>query len=159
MTFDDMVHGLGEAIGSEVEAERDFCAIEVGDEAMRTVVLVHYAEGEQVVFMSADLGEPPPERMEGLYRTMLEANCDFGMTGGSTLGIDPETGHVRIERYDTLARLADKGPFAVFEKFVLAALEWRRIVSEYRETAELGNASESEDHAEMPVSEAGFMHV
>ncbi len=158
MTFEEMVQALGKGMGAEVETESDICAIEVGDDALRTVIIVHYAQEHQIVLMSADLGEPPPELLEGLYRTMLEANCSYGATGGATLGIDEETGHVQIVRYDSLYTLEDQGPFTVFEKFALAAQEWRRIVSEYRGAVESGDIKEP-DGAEIPLSGAGMMQV
>jgi len=154
MTFHEMLESLGEAMGADVETERDFCAIEVGDGAMRTVVLVHHVEEERTVFLSADLGAPPPERLEGLYKAMLESNGSFGATRGATLGLDPETGHVRCERYDTLDSLAAKGPFAVLEKFARTALEWRRLVAEYREAVASGGAAGGHG---MPIPPEGFI--
>ncbi len=52
-------------------------------------ILVQNVSEHHLVLMSADLGEPPPDGGEKLYRTMLEANNLFAGTAGATLARTP----------------------------------------------------------------------
>ena len=85
------------------------------------------------VLMGADLGVPPPERLERLYRAMLEGNDLFRDTGGATLSIDPGTGHFRLQRFDTLDALEEVGPAKALAAFADVAAAWAKIIRDFRD--------------------------
>ena len=51
------------------------------------------AHGADLLYF-ADVGGPSPERAPGVHKALLEANHFWAGTGGATLGLQPETGHV-----------------------------------------------------------------
>ena len=84
MTFKDTIDALAQKIGVEIDIEDDACALkaQATDGTSVTVWMQGYDE-RGAVFTGADLGAPPPERLERLYRAMLEGNDLFRDTGGA----------------------------------------------------------------------------
>ena len=85
MTFADIVAILSTEIGATIEMEKDTCALRAGGSNKSSVtILVQGLDVRGAMLMTADLGAPPPERLERLYRALLEANDLFRDTGGAT---------------------------------------------------------------------------
>jgi len=108
--------------------------------------------------LTGDVGEPPPERLEGLYKTLLGANHLFGGTAGATISLDPDNGRIALCRALPLATLDGDKFYAEVERFVNTAETWAKVVSDYR-----GAAAEAPDEGaaeERPAFGAGgFMQV
>ena len=134
MTFSDLVTALSKEFGMEIEIENDACAVHASaaDGAGVTVLLEGF-DDHGAVLATADLGAPPPERLEHLFRSMLEANDLFRDTGGATLSLDPATGHVRLQRFDALDAVAEAGPAKALLAFTNVAAAWADIVRDYRD--------------------------
>ena len=145
MTFKDAIAELAQKLGVEIDGEGDACALmaKAKDGTSVTVWMQGYDE-RGVVLTGADLGAPPPERLERLYRAMLEGNDLFRDTGGATLSIDPDTGRVRIQRFDTLDALEEVGPAKAFAAFADVAAAWAKAIRDFRDAPEeVGNAVDS----------------
>ena len=134
MTFDDIIAALSKEMGAEIEVEGGFCAVRTGgDDGNGIMVLMQDLDGQGEMLTTADLGEPPPERLERLYSMLLEANDLFRDTGGATFSISRDNGHVRLQRHDAFDALAAKGPAKALMDFANVAETWAGIVRDYRE--------------------------
>lgn len=134
MTFKETIAALAQKLGVEIEVEGDACALTAGakDGTSVTIWMQGYDE-RGAMLTGADLGAPPPERLERLYRAMLEGNDLFRDTGGATLSIDPDTGRVRLQRFDTLDALEEIGPDKAFAAFADVAATWAKAIREFRD--------------------------
>ena len=137
MTFSEFITALEKGLGTTIETEGDAAAISTGTaDGPSVIILLQGFDERDSVLMTADLGLPPPERLERLYRTFLEANDLFRDTAGGTLSVVPGTGHVRLQRYDTYAALVEAGPDKAFLAFADVAAAWAQIVRDYRDAPE-----------------------
>ena len=134
MTFKGTIAALAQKLGVEVAVEGDACALRASakDGTSVTILMQGYDE-RGAALMMVDLGLPPPERLERLYRTMLEGNDLFRETGGATLSIDPDTGHVRLQRFDTLDALEEIGPAKAFAAVADVAAGWAKLLRGFRD--------------------------
>ena len=137
MTFSEFIAALEKGLGTTIETEGAAAAISMGaaDGAATTILLQGLDEWDSVLMM-ADLGAPPPERLERLLRTLLEANDLFRDTGGATFSLNPATGNVRLQRHYAYDALAEAGPDKAFFAFADVATAWAQIVRDYRDAPE-----------------------
>ena len=151
MSFDDIVSVLSRAFGLELKVVQDTTVFEVDSEDGNTKVqvVIHYVSERKLVLMSADLGEPPPEGGERLFRTMLEANNLFEGTVGATLALDAVTGRFRLQRYESPDEFSNDIK-AIVESFIETALFWSRAIADFRPTGE---------EPEAPSGDFHMMHV
>ena len=133
MAFADIVATLSKELDIEIETDGDACAVSAdAANGFSATVLLQGFDDRGAVLMTADLGAPPPERLEALYRALLEANDLYRDTGGATLSLDPETGHVRLQRFDAYDALAEAGPAKALLAFAQAAADWTAVVRDFR---------------------------
>ena len=137
MSFEDVVNVLGRAFGLELKVVQDTTVFEVSSEdgGTKVRVLVQDVSERKLVLMCADLGEPPPDGGERLYRAMLEANNLFEGTAGATLALDAATGRFRLQRYESPDELANDAK-AKIELFIETALFWGRAIADFRPSGE-----------------------
>lgn len=137
MSFEDIVTVLGQAFSLELKVVQDTTVFEVGsdDGSTKVQILLQDASERNLVLMSADLGEVPPEGREKLYQTMLEANNMFSGTVGSTLALDAASGSARLQRYVPGDDLANN-VMGILETFIETALLWSRMITDYRASAD-----------------------
>ena len=83
----------------------------------------------------ADVGEPPPEGHERLYRVLLEAMFMGEGTGGASFSIARDDGRVCLHRVDPLAMLDFDRFKSNLERFVNILEEWRGTLADFREAA------------------------
>ena len=133
MSFEDIASVLGQAFGLELKVVQDTTVFEVvSDDGSTKVQILLQDSGERnLVLMSADLGEVPPEGRERLFQTMLEANNVFSGTVGSTLALDAASGNARLQRYMPGDDLANN-VMCTLEPFIETALLWSRMIADYR---------------------------
>ena len=151
MSFDDIVSVLSRAFGLELKVVQDTTVFEVDSEdgSTKVQVVIHYVSERKLVLMSADLGEPPTEGGERLFRTMLEANNLFEGTVGATLALDAATGRFRLQRYESPDEFSNDIK-AIVESFIETALFWSRAIADFRPTGE---------EPEAPSGDFHMMHV
>lgn len=133
MSFEDIVAVLGKTFSLELSVVEDTIVFEVASEdgGTKVQVLVQNADERKLVLISADLGVPPPDGRESLYRTMLEANNLFQGTAGSTLALDAATGRFRLQKYESPDDLSNDTK-AKIESFIETALFWSRAIADFR---------------------------
>lgn len=144
MTFDEIAKAIGEGMGLELAVVDDTTAVRLGERDGGGVEVVLRGFDERGgMLLTADLGEPPPERLERLFKAMLEANDLFRDTGGATLSIDPATGRARLQRYDDYEAWSAGGggeSARLLAFFAQCAAAWAGIVRDFRD----GGASAAE---------------
>ena len=135
MTFADIIAALSKELGTEIETEKDACAVRTGADGQQPVTILLQAFDERrALLMTADLGQPPPERLERLYREILEANDLFKDTCGATLSVNPANGNVRLQRFDPYDVIAEEGVSKALTLFANVATAWAKLVGDYRDT-------------------------
>ena len=137
MSFEDITSVLERAFALELSVVQDTTVFEVESEdgSTKVQVLIQSVSESGLVLMSADLGEPPPDGRECLYRTILEANNLFEGTAGATLSLDAPTGRFRLQKYESANELSNDVKVKV-ESFIETALFWSRAIADFRPTNE-----------------------
>ena len=131
MMFRELMAEFAGRIGLEEPVEIDeegFCSFGFGD---ATVAMQGMDELETLA-LSADVGAPPPERLEQLYGEMLKANYNFAGTNGATLSLDPRTGSAHLCRCVPYSALGGDRLETFVLDFITALADWRRRVRDFR---------------------------
>ena len=140
METTELIKDLGERLGIALELDTNgVCAFE----ADGILISLHDLPELNAIVVIGDLGTPPPERLEGLYVALLEANHLFRDTGGATLSRDPETGHLALCLALQRMIISPDGFYDAVERFVSVAQVWANVIRDYR------NAPPTED-SQMP---------
>ena len=146
MTFADIISALSKELGTEIDIEGSTCAVRTGADGRQPVTILLQGFDERgALLATADLGQPPPERLERLYRSILEANDLFRDTGGATLSVNPETGSVRLQRFDPYDVIAAAGASKVLVLFANVAAAWSALVCDYRDAPREGTGNSSDE--------------
>ena len=142
METSELIKDLGERLGVELEPDANgVCAFE----ADGLVISILDLPELYAIALIGDLGTPPPERLEGLYAALLEANHLFRDTGGSTLSRDPDTGHLTLCRVLQRGMLGPDDFYDAIERFVSTTQVWANVIRNYRE------ASPTDDDSQAPT--------
>jgi hypothetical protein len=141
MVFEDIVAVLERAFKLELSVVQDTTVFEVASEdgSTKVQVLLQSVSERKLVLLSADLGEPPPEGCEKLFRTMLEANNLFSGTAGATLALDQTSGRFRLQKYESHDELANDAEGKLVS-FIETALVWSRSIADFRPSNEEGDS-------------------
>ncbi len=153
MEAKELIADIAKRIGLEYDGGDTFSF-----EADGLVVAISNLPDIDAVALTGDIGEPPPERLEGLYKTLLGANHFFGGTGGATISLDPGTGRIVLCRALPLATLDGDKFYTEVERFVNTAETWAKVVSNYRD-ATTEAPGELDVDAAPAFSASGFMQV
>ena len=155
MDFREFIQQFAERFGIQMpEIVDEAAAFDADGMPFFMMRVVSEGEGDYLV-VAADLGEPPPERLEGLYKTLLAANYLFSGTGGATLSLDGD--RIMVCRSLPIAIMDGDSFYAEVEKFVNTAETWRKIVVDYRDAAALTPAADAAESPSFPSG--GFMQV
>jgi hypothetical protein len=100
------------------------------------------------VILFAGIGALDPDTADAASRALLEANHFWGDTGGFTLGLIPGTNNVLMCGRERDSQLGDGGLFRLFDRFVSAALHWRRRLPNIAEDAPGRAVAQMTDTAE-----------
>jgi len=142
MTYGELLAAFGEKLGGGVELTPDDAGAVVLDVDEMQLTILGLEDVGQVV-LTGVVGEPPPEdRIENLYRAILEANHNFGGTFGATLSINPDDGNVSLCKALPLALADGDSFFADVEHFINVLETWKKLVEDFR-----GAEMEDPDHA------------
>ena len=149
----EIIKALGERVGIGFDPGSDgSCAFEADG------LLVTISDLREIdsIALVGDLGEPPPERLDALYKTLLEANHLFGGTVGATVSCDPETGRLALCRVLPCRMLDGDSFYAEAERFVSTLENWAKIIREFRAAPPVGDSAP----APMPGGhDSGFIAV
>ena len=131
-----MIRKFAERFGIDVPEIVDDAAAFDAD-GMPFLVMRVADEGEsEYLVIAADLGEPPPERMEKLYEALLDAGHAFAWAGGGV-------GHIWLQLREAYASIDVESAIAKVKALGEAAVNWRDIIREYREGASIPGAQMS----------------
>ena len=126
---EEIIKAFGAGLGLDLETDASGSCTFSADSFTVTLTAL---QGPENIALTADLGDPPPEKLENLYRLMLESNYLFNATGGATLSINGENGHIVLCCiFPCRGADADAFPSAV-ERFVNVCESWSKIVAGYR---------------------------
>ena len=146
MAFAEIISELSKELNAEIEIEENTCAVRAGVDGQQPVtILLQGFDERRALLTTADLGQPPPERLERLYREILEANDLFRDTGGATLSVNPATGNVRLQRFDPYDAIAQAGASKALMLFANVAAAWAKLVSDYRDAPHEDETNSAKD--------------
>ena len=133
MEFNELIRKFAERFGIDVPEIVDDAAAFDAD-GMPFLVMRVADEGEsEYLVIAADLGEPPPERMEKLYEALLDAGHAFAWAGGGVFARNPADGHIWLQLREAYASIDVESAIAKVKALGEAAVNWRDIIREYRE--------------------------
>ena len=148
----ELIQSLGSRLNIELGFDENGTC---GFEADGMVVTIFNLPEINAVVLNGDIGEPPPEKLETLYASMLEANHCFQGTAGATLSRSPETGKIGLFKALSPVLLDGETFAAEVERFVNVLELWTKIVKNYRE-----QSSDTEINAgETELKDGDFLRV
>ena len=143
MEFNELIRKFAERFGIDVPEIVDDAAAFDAD-GMPFLVMRVADEGEsEYLVIAADLGEPPPERMEKLYEALLDAGHAFAGAVGGVFARNPADGHIWLQLREAYASIDVESAIAKVKALGEAAVNWRDIIREYREGASIPGAQMS----------------
>ena len=143
MEFSELIQKFAEKFGLETPEIVDDATAFSAD-GMPFLVMRVADEGEsEYLVIAADLGEPPPERMEKLYEALLDAGHAFAWAGGGVFARNPADGHIWLQLREAYASIDVESAIAQVKALGEAAVNWRDIIREYREGSSIPEAQAS----------------
>ena len=115
-------------------------------------IIVTIVDRDDVLNLSAEIGDPPAEGAAAFANLLLEANMQSGMFFAKA----PDPGqYIAVRRLQLC--LVDNDAFdSALESFVNQVETWRRLLADFRVAAK---AAESEEAESATLGSAGFMQV
>lgn len=155
METSEILKSFCERIGIKYEPNADgACSFE----ADGLLVTVSDLRGLDQIALVGDLGEPPPQRLERLYKTMLEGNHLLGATGGATLSLDPDTGRFALCQFLPYRAIDADSLYSVADRFVSTIEAWTKLIGDFRDVLPLADkAAGGHDSGGLQMN--GFMQV
>ena len=126
MEFTRLIEALAEKLGIEITDEGGATAVGIDG----LTVLLHQAD-DDLLLLHADLGEIPVGGRDALAIAALRANFLYQGTGGSTLAINPQNGHLHIQKYNWLERIDPDKALDTLSRFADTSLKWQKLLSDY----------------------------
>lgn len=163
MEFTEIIRKFAERFGLETpEIVDDAAAFDADGMPLFLMRVANEGESEYLV-IAADLGEPPPERLERLYQALLDAGHAFAGAGGGVFARNPADGHIWLQMREAYAPIDVETAISKVKALGDAAVNWRDIIREFREGASIPGAK-APDEALSEASgggegEKGFMMV
>ena len=130
MEASEVIKTFCERVGIAFEPDDDGT---VSLEVDGSVVTINDLREIDAIVIVGDLGEPPPERLEALYKVMLEANYLFGGTCGATISRDPKTGRFALCRVMPCVIADGDFFYAEVERFASTLETWVKIIRDFRD--------------------------
>jgi len=166
MDFSKFIQQFSERFGIEVpEIVDEAAAFDADGMPFFLMRVANEGESEYLV-VAADLGEPPPERLEKLYQALLDAGHNFAGAGGGVLARNPGDGHIWLQSREPFALMDVETAISKVKTLGDAAIKWRDIIKEYREGASIPESATAGEAFAEPLGDAsgdkglpGFMMV
>ena len=125
----ELIKKFGEKIGVNLTPDEDNVYTFEVDEMIVTFNVL--PELDEIV-LSGDIGEPPPEHLENLYKVMLEAQYLFNGTAGATISLNAENNHFSLCKALSCKILDGDSLYEEAEHFVNTLEVWTKLVKDYR---------------------------
>lgn len=152
MEFGDLLSALSEHLGGAIALEPVEGTVVLSVDDMKLSII----DADTAVSFVGVVGLPPPEdRLERLYKALLEANHLFTGTGGATFSIDSSTGEITLCRTIPYAVLTAESFCDALTVFVNTLESWIRLVADFRAAKE----EELEDRGGLNTIGSGFLSV
>ncbi|WP_018693564.1 type III secretion system chaperone [Algicola sagamiensis] len=117
-TYLNLLQDLAQYTGLDAQAFSEVEELFIDD------VCVSFHEQDGDLVLCAMLGQPTQEKLEPIYRVLLEAN-HFGIgTGGCTLGIQQETGNITLTSRHDIEPLSGEILATMLDSFIDVASFW-----------------------------------
>ena len=166
MEFNELIRKFAERFGIDVpEIVDDAAAFDADGMPFFLMRVANEGESEYLV-VAADLGEPPPERLEKLYQALLDAGHNFAGAGGGVLARNPGDGHIWLQSREPFALMDVETAISKVKTLGDAAIKWRDIIKEYREGSSIPEPATAGEAFAEPLGDAsgdkglpGFMMV
>ena len=166
MDFSKFIQQFAERFGIEVpEIVDEAAAFDADGMPFFLMRVANEGESEYLV-VAADLGEPPPERLEKLYQALLDAGHNFAGAGGGVLARNPGDGHIWLQSREPFALMDVETAISKVKTLGDAAIKWRDIIKEYREGSSIPESATAGEASAEPLGDAsgdkglpGFMMV
>ena len=125
----EIIKAFGEKLGIELELDYSYSCSFQADECVVTITAL--SEINQIA-ISGDLGTPPAEQLEHLYKLMLEANHNYSSTFGATLSLDSNNGHFALFKVLPCKALDAEIFYKEMESFISICDTWYKVIRYYR---------------------------
>ena len=153
MEINDILKSFSEKIGMEIMPSDDGVYMFDVD---GIIVTFHVLQEIDTIVLTGDIGEPPPERLENLYKTMLEAQYLFNGTVGATISLNSENNHFYLCKALPQKILDGDLLYAETEQFVNTLEVWVKLVANYRDVVP---KTEVTDETTPNLDSNGFIRV
>ena len=132
--LNNLLREFGSAIGiPDLQLDEEYRCNMMFDEVP---VSFELGDGDESVYIYSLLGQVPDDGLERFYAELLHANYLFAESGGSTLGVDSQSGNVVLLREERLESMRLSTLESVAEQFVSVAEAWMgRLGGEVNEAA------------------------
>ena len=148
MTFGEVIDGIGKSLGVELVDEGGAAAVQVDGNS----VVLQLAD-DDLMLIHADIGEIAPDNRDRVHAAAMGANFLYQGTGGATLAVDPNSGHLHLQKYNWLGRLDVEKAVESLTRFADTVKTWKGLVAEAMSTS-----SAATDLSSAPMT-GGFMQV
>ncbi len=125
----EIIKAFGEKLGMDLELDNAYSCSFQADDVIVTITAL--SEINQIV-ISGDLGTPPAEQLEHLYRMMLEANHLYSSTFGATLSLNGDNEHFALCKVLPCKALDDETFYNEMESFISTCDTWEKVIRNYR---------------------------
>ena len=120
--LNNLLREFGSAIGiPDLQLDEEYRCNMMFDEV---AVSFELGDGDESVYIYSLIGQVPDDGLERFYAELLHANYLFAESGGSTLGVDSQSGNVVLLREERLESMRLSTLESVAEQFVNVAEAW-----------------------------------
>ena len=142
MESSELIKKIGEKIGIDLSPNDDNSyTLEVDEMLLSLHILLEI----DTIILVGDIGEPPPEHLENLYKTMLESQHLFNGTGGATISLNSETNRFSLCKTLSCKILDADLLYEEAEQFVNTLEVWIKLVKDYRDVVPMVNEAKADD--------------
>lgn len=124
----EIIKAFGEKLGMELELDNAYSCSFQADEVIVTITVL--SEIDQIAIYG-DLGAPPAEQLEHLYKMMLEANHMYSSTFGATLSLNSQNDHFSLCKVIPCRALDNELFYSEMESFISICDNWFKIIRNY----------------------------
>lgn len=158
MEFEQLMGALGREIGLEGFEPDEDGVFTLDVDGMEVSFAGIPEAGRFVVW--ADVGEPPEEGRERLYRALLDAMYMGQATGGATFAFAPDSDMLQLFRVESEASADLQSLMSLVEGFVNLLEEWRALLSTFAEVApEAARVEAADAEEDRQIGLGGFIRI
>lgn len=139
MNFTELIASFADRTGIETDGSRGGAAFKYED------IIILLQEAGDLVLMRTDLGLIDEDAEKPLLREAMKANFAGQGAGGAVFALNPEDGHLHLQRYDRLLDLDAAGLEALLRNFAETAMSWANIIDDFRTAFPQTGAADGND--------------